>query len=48
MIKNSEKKLIRWFRKLTPEQRLSIALELEDFRRGAKFVKSRRDIRRAE
>jgi len=37
-------KLSRWFSRLTPEQRLALALEIEDFKRKAKFVKSREDI----
>ncbi len=27
-----------WFNGLTPEQRLSLALEIEDFRKVARFV----------
>lgn len=42
---DSDVKLLNWFKKLTPEQRLDIALQIEEFRRGAKFVKNRKDIR---
>jgi hypothetical protein len=41
---DSEAKLLKWFKRLTPEQRLNIALEIEEFRRGAKLVKSRKNI----
>ena len=42
MLKNMEwhsrKNLQDWFGKLTPEQRLTIALEIEKLRREARFV----------
>lgn len=44
-LEDSEVKLLKWFKKLTPEQRLDIALEIEELRRGARFVKSKRSIR---
>jgi len=37
---HSRKNLQDWFDKLTPEQRLKIALEIEKFRREARFVES--------
>lgn len=44
----SNKKLLKWFKKLTAEQRLKLALEIEEFRKGAKIVRNRRDIQSAE
>lgn len=35
---HSRKNLQNWFDKLTPEQRLKIALQIEKFRREARFV----------
>jgi hypothetical protein len=37
---HSEGMLASWFRKLTPEQRLDIALEVEQFRREAVKVEA--------
>ncbi len=37
---HSRKNLQDWFDKLTPEQRIRIAFQVEKFRRGAKFVES--------
>lgn len=42
--KDDRDKLLEWFGKLTPEKRLSLSLEIERFRREAKFVKRRRDV----
>jgi hypothetical protein len=36
---HNKKHLQEWFNKLTPEQRLKIALQVEKFRREARFVK---------
>lgn len=41
-------KLIKWFSKLTAEQRLNIALQIEDFRRNAKFMKEGKDGKNRE
>ena len=35
---HSRKNLQEWFDKLTPEQRLELVMEIEKFRREAKFV----------
>lgn len=40
----SNKKLLKWFKKLTAEQRLKLALEIEEFRKGTKIVKNRGNI----
>jgi len=37
---HSRKNLQDWFDKLTPEQRLKIALQIEKFRREARFVET--------
>jgi hypothetical protein len=34
----NQKKVAKWFKKLTPEKRLEISIEVEEFRREAKFV----------
>jgi hypothetical protein len=34
---HNKKNLIKWFDKLTPEQRIKLALQVEKFRREAKF-----------
>lgn len=44
----SNKRLLKWFKKLTAEQRLKLALEIEEFREGAKIVKDRGDIQSTE
>jgi hypothetical protein len=36
---HNKKHLHEWFGKLSPEQRLKIALQVEKFRREARFVK---------
>ena len=41
---DSEKKLSRWFRSLPPEKRLEIAVQIEEFRRGARFAEAGEDI----
>lgn len=40
----SNRKLLKWFKKLTTEQRLKLALEVEEFRKGVKVVKNRGNI----
>ncbi len=44
----SNKRLLKWFKKLTTEQRLRLALEIEEFRKEVKIVKDRGDIQSAE
>jgi hypothetical protein len=36
---NNQRKVANWFKTLTPEKRLEISLEIEEFRREAKLVK---------
>jgi hypothetical protein len=42
----NQKKLSKWFKNLPPEKRLAIALEIEKFRRGARFVDDKKRPRR--
>ena len=37
---HDRRKLIDWFSRLTPEHRLKIALEIEQFRREARFIET--------
>ncbi len=44
----SNRRLLKWFKKLTAEQRLKLALEIEEFRKEVKIVKNRGDTQSAE
>jgi hypothetical protein len=37
---HDKKHLLKWFSKLTPEQRIKLALQVEKFRKEAKFIDS--------
>jgi hypothetical protein len=37
---HNKKNLQKWFKKLTPEQRIKLALQVEKFRKEAKFDES--------
>ncbi|MEW5937712.1 MAG: hypothetical protein AB1665_07835 [Candidatus Thermoplasmatota archaeon] len=39
-----QRKLAMWFRSLSPERRLAIVVEIENFRKGARFVRDNEDI----
>lgn len=43
---HKQKNLEDWFKKLTPEQRLDISIEIEGFRKEAKFVKVRENLQK--
>ena len=45
---HDKKNLQKWFDKLTPEQRIKLALQVEKFRREAKFVEPSTDEKSSE